>query len=128
MFEDGQEFEKLVSLDGPAREVIRSDGEVRCYFPDAKVVRVEPRTFRNVFPSLSAEQQRIAVAVLRRSASSASERVVAGTATQVVVFEPKDGLRYGHKFWADGDHRAAAQGARARTNAAKSSSSSRSPT
>ena len=30
------EFEKLVNLDGPAREVIRSSGEVRCYYPDAQ--------------------------------------------------------------------------------------------
>src|SRR2546423_1079286 len=52
----GGEFEKLVNLDGPAREVIRSKGEVRCYYPDAKVVRIEPRTFRNAFPSLSPQQ------------------------------------------------------------------------
>ena len=56
LFDGGQEQEKLVSLDGPAREVIRSSAEVRCYFPDDKVIRIEPRTFRNVFPSLSAEQ------------------------------------------------------------------------
>ena len=29
----GEEYEKLVNLDGPAREVIRSSGEVRCYLP-----------------------------------------------------------------------------------------------
>ena len=45
---------------GPAREVIRSQGEVRCYYPDAKLVRIEPRTFRNVFPSLSPQQQQVA--------------------------------------------------------------------
>src|SRR3954453_16597893 len=37
--ETGGEFEKLNNLDGPPREVIRSQGEVRVYFPDAKVVR-----------------------------------------------------------------------------------------
>jgi sigma-E factor negative regulatory protein RseB len=54
----GGEFEKLTNLDGPAREVIRSHGEVRCYYPDAKIVRIEPRTFRNAFPSLSPQQLR----------------------------------------------------------------------
>ena len=49
----GNEFEKLVNLEGPAREVIRMNGEVRCYYPDAKIIRIEPRTFRNAFPSLS---------------------------------------------------------------------------
>jgi sigma-E factor negative regulatory protein RseB len=99
LVDGGKEFEKLVSLDGPAREVIRSSGEVRCYFPDAKVIRVEPRTFRNVFPSLSAEQQRN-LAQYYDFRVVEGERV-AGRSAQIVMFEPKDGLRYGHKFWSD---------------------------
>ncbi len=97
--DDGREFAKLVNLDGPAREVVRTQGEVRCYYPDAKLMRVEPGTFRNVFPSLLPEQQ--------QSLSSFYEfRVlgedrVGGRPVQVVVFEPKDGLRYGHRFWSD---------------------------
>ena len=99
VFDAGQEQEKLVSLDGPAREVIRSSAEVRSYFPDAKIIRIEPRTFRNVFPSLSAEQLRN-LAQYYEARMVVSERV-AGHWTQVMTFEPKDGLRYGHKFWAD---------------------------
>jgi sigma-E factor negative regulatory protein RseB len=95
----GQEQEKLVSLDGPAREVIRGSNEVRCYFPDAKVVRIEPRTLRNVFPSLSPEQVRN-LSQYYDARSVVSERI-AGHWTQVMIFEPKDGLRYGHKFWVD---------------------------
>ena len=95
----GHEYAKLVNLDGPAREVVRDQGEVRCYYPDAKLMRVEPGTFRNVFPSLLPEQQ--------QSLSSFYEfRVlgedrVGGRPVQVVVFEPRDGLRYGHRFWSD---------------------------
>ena len=62
-----------MNLDGPAREVIRSHGEVRCYYPDAKIVRVEPRTFRNVFPSLSPSSS-------RRSRSIYEFRIKAGRA------------------------------------------------
>jgi hypothetical protein len=65
MFDNEQESEKLLSLDGPAREIVRSATEVRYYFPDAKVVRIEPRTIRNVFPSLSPEQTAKPRAVLR---------------------------------------------------------------
>ena len=97
--DNGVELEKLVNLDGPAREVIRSHGEVRCYYPDAKVVRVEPRTFRNVFPSLSAQQQ-AALAQFYDFRKAENVRV-AGIEAEVYVFEPKDGRRYGHKFWAD---------------------------
>jgi sigma-E factor negative regulatory protein RseB len=97
--ENGDEFEKLVNLDGPAREVIRRNGEVRCYYPDAKFVRIEPSTFRNAFPSLSKQQQ---TALTEHYRFRMAERArVAGIETQAWVFEPKDKLRYGHKFWAD---------------------------
>jgi len=97
--DQGREFEKLVNLDGPAREVIRMNGEVRCYYPDTKVIRVEPRTFRNAFPSLSPQQQ-AALTDFYTFRRAERERV-AGIETQAWVFEPKDGLRYGHKFWTD---------------------------
>ena len=97
--DQGKEFEKLVSLEGPAREVIRMSGEVRCYYPDAKLIRIEPRTFRNAFPSLSPQQQAALTDFYRfRMAERAR---VAGIETQAWVFEPRDGLRYGHKFWVD---------------------------
>ncbi len=98
--DDGREFAKLVNLDGPAREVVRTQGEVRCYYPDAKLVRVEPGTFRNVFPSLSAEQQ-LSLARYYDFRVVGEDRV-GGRPVQVVVFEPRDGLRYGHRFWSDG--------------------------
>jgi len=95
----GSEYEKLVNLEGPPREVIRSQGEVRCYYPEAKVVRVEPRTFRNAFPSLSPQQQK-SLANFYEMRKAEPDRV-AGLDAQAWVFEPKDGLRYGHKFWVD---------------------------
>jgi sigma-E factor negative regulatory protein RseB len=97
--EGGQEWEKLLSLDGPAREIVRTGTEVRYYYPDAKVVRVEPRTIRNVFPSLSAEQIRN-LAQYYDYKRIGGERI-GGRTADIVVFEPKDGLRYGHKFWSD---------------------------
>ena len=56
MIDEKGEHEKLVNLDGPAREVIRNNEQVRCYYPDAKIIRVEPRTYRNAFPSLLPQQ------------------------------------------------------------------------
>jgi sigma-E factor negative regulatory protein RseB len=99
LFDAGEEYDKLVNLEGPAREVIRSHGEVRCFYPDVKLVRVEPRTLRNAFPSLSPQQQK-ALADYYNFRKAESVRV-AGLDTQAWVFEPKDGLRYGHKFWTD---------------------------
>jgi sigma-E factor negative regulatory protein RseB len=99
MFENDQESEKLLSLDGPAREIVRSATEVRYYLPDAKVVLVEPRTIRNVFPSLSPEQT-ANLAQYYEFKLTAGGRV-AGRMTDVATFEPRDGMRYAHRFWAD---------------------------
>ncbi len=93
----GSEYEKLVNLEGPAREVIRSNAEVRCYYPDAKIVRIEPRTFRNAFPSLSTQQQKALTDFYELRKAEADR--VAGLDAQAWLFEPKDGLRYGQKLW-----------------------------
>jgi sigma-E factor negative regulatory protein RseB len=99
LLESGSEFEKLTNLDGPAREVVRNNDLVRCYYPDAKIIRIEPRSFRNAFPSLLPQQlNALAAHYFFRKGELAR---VAGMETQAYVFEPKDGLRYGHKFWAD---------------------------
>ncbi len=99
MNEGGNEYEKLLNLEGPAREVIRTGGEVYCFYPDAKVVRIEPRIFRNAFPSFSPQQQRSLADYYEFKKAEAGR--VAGIEAQAFVFEPKDGLRYGHKFWSD---------------------------
>jgi sigma-E factor negative regulatory protein RseB len=99
LFDAGGEVEKLSNLDGPAREVFRNNDQVRCYYPDAKIVRIEARSSHNVFPSLLPQQlNTLAAYYFFRKAEVAR---VAGLETQAYVFEPKDGLRYGHKFWAD---------------------------
>ena len=99
LYEDGREYAKLVNLDGPAREVVRGQGGVRCYYPDAKLMRIEPGTFRNVFPSLLPEQQQ-SLSHYYDFRVVGDDRV-GGRPVQVVVFEPRDGLRYGHRFWSD---------------------------
>ena len=99
MVDEKGEHEKLVNLDGPAREVIRNNEQVRCYYPDAKIIRVEPRTYRNAFPSLLPQQlDTLAGYYFFRKAEIAR---IAGVETQAILFEPKDGMRYGHKLWAD---------------------------
>lgn len=95
----GDEQEKLVNLDGPAREVIREKGEVRCYYPDAKTVRIEPRTFRNAFPALSPQQQSSLLQYYTMRAGEGGR--VAGIDAKSWRFEPRDGLRYSHEFWTD---------------------------
>src|SRR6478609_2188836 len=51
----GGEFEKLETLDGPPREVIRSNDQVTCYLPGVKTVLIEQRSGRH-FPALLPER------------------------------------------------------------------------
>ena len=40
---DGQSAERLLSLDGPGREIVRTGDEVQCILPDQRVVLLETR-------------------------------------------------------------------------------------
>ncbi|MBK7470309.1 MAG: MucB/RseB C-terminal domain-containing protein [Betaproteobacteria bacterium] len=93
------EYEKLVNLDGPPREVIRNNEQVTCYLPDSKLVRIESRASRSVFPSLLPNQ--IATLAQNYIMREAEPARVAGRDAQAFLLEPRDGMRYGHVFWTD---------------------------
>ena len=93
------DYAKLTNLEGPAREVIRDNDEVRCYYPDAKLMRVEPRAFHNVFPALLPQQ--LATLSEYYTFRKLETTRIAGLDAQAYIFEPKDNLRYAHKFWID---------------------------
>jgi hypothetical protein len=80
-----KDTEKLVSLDGPAREVVAHMARCRS-IPDAQVVRVEPRTFRKrVSLAVGPSSRSRSPGVLRFQASL--ERSASGaTSPDVVAF------------------------------------------
>ena len=92
--------ERLVSLNGAPREIIRTGSEVRCYLPDENAVliehrRADSRNFPALLPdSLSAlkKNYRIQAGVVGR---------VAGRAAQSALITPRDAYRYGYHLWAD---------------------------
>ena len=92
------EYEKLESLDGPKRKIIRHHGQVWCYINN-KMVQVDSQQVRIRFPAFLPEQ------ISTLSANYQAEQIgvarVAGYNAQVILFEPKDNLRYAHKIWAD---------------------------
>jgi len=95
----GGEFEKLETLDGPAREVIRTNDQVTRYLPNIKTVTIEKRSARR-FPALLPERLTNGVAD-NYSVRKAGVDRVAGYECQVVLLEPRDELRYGHQFCAE---------------------------
>jgi sigma-E factor negative regulatory protein RseB len=97
--EGGKTAERIVSLNGAGREIIRQQDEVRCILPDQRVVLLEARKdlspLASALPSYSDElEPHYSLAVL------ATDRVV-NRPTQIVQIKPKDEFRYGYTLWLD---------------------------
>jgi sigma-E factor negative regulatory protein RseB len=91
--------ERLETLDGQRREIVRSGDEVKCYLPDSMTVKVDKQTDHVVFPTLLPENLQD-ISEHYEVSTGGIERV-AGYACQAIVLTPRDKLRYGHKLWAD---------------------------
>ena len=93
----GGVLERLEALDGPAREVIRTNDQVTCYLPGTKTVLIDPRGSRQ-FPVRLEQIQDLTQHY--RVVKEATDRV-AGVECQWVALQPKDNLRYARRFCAD---------------------------
>jgi sigma-E factor negative regulatory protein RseB len=94
----GGDHEKLETLDGPPREIIRTNDNVTCYLPDTKTVVVSKRHGRQ-FPGLLPEH--LAGIAENYVVRKGDTDRVAGAECQMIMLEPKDDLRYGHRFCAE---------------------------
>jgi sigma-E factor negative regulatory protein RseB len=93
------EFERVVHLSGEAREVIRTNDVVTCYFSDSQSVLVDKQRFKNyLIPSQIENYDDFAP--LYTFLVDGEDRV-AGKKAQVVVIIPKDNYRYGYRLWLD---------------------------
>ncbi|MHB8534659.1 MAG: MucB/RseB C-terminal domain-containing protein [Sulfuricaulis sp.] len=94
--------ERLVSLNGAPREIIRDASEVRCYWPDKKSIVVEyHKADAKGFPAiLPARLQDIDKYYSMRMGHV--ERIT-GRPAQLIVIAPVDQYRYGYHLWADKD-------------------------
>lgn len=99
LFENGVEMERITTLDGPPFEVVRINEELTCYMPDTRVMRVEPRTGRQGFPSLLPRQ--MATLAQHFTVKKLEVERVAGHDAQVWLFEPTDEFRFWHKLWTE---------------------------
>lgn len=96
------EYEKLESLDGPKREIIRHHGQVWCYI-NHKMVQMDTKhqQMRTRFTDLPPEQLSVLNANYR--AQEVGIERVAGYNTQAILLQPIDSLRYAHKIWVHTD-------------------------
>ena len=99
----GGDIEKVEVMDGVPREIVRTRGTVRCYLPDARVVKVEQQIDRagaeRGFPALLPE--RINALARHYDIAMGDTQRVAGYDCRTVTLIPKDDLRYGYMLYAD---------------------------
>lgn len=94
------EYERLVSLSGSAREVIRDNNSVTCIYPNDRAVMVEKSRSRKLVFQLP--QPIESVSEYYGFSTSGQDRV-AGRKARVVNITPRDEYRYGYKLWIDED-------------------------
>ena len=99
--EKGRSTERLVSLDGSGREVVRTLEEVHAYLPDRQVVLVEPRgddgSLLKALPTPGPTLDKYYVL----SASKGNKLL--GRDVIVIDVRPRDRYRYGYRLWLDED-------------------------
>jgi sigma-E factor negative regulatory protein RseB len=100
--DDAGERERLVSLSGPSREVIRERGQVTCYLPEkdalvAKYPHSEPGFPYNLPTHWEQVHKVYEFKVLERSR-------IAGLNAQHIAIVPQDAYRYGHNYWISTEH------------------------
>lgn len=93
------EYERLETLDGKPREVLRQNDVVHSLIPEAKLVVVEKQEAKDRFPALLATNKSD-VLDLYDMRKLPGERV-AGVECEVFSLEPHDAARYAVRLWAD---------------------------
>jgi sigma-E factor negative regulatory protein RseB len=97
--EGDSSVERLVSLDGSGREIVRTPREVHAYLPDRRVVLVEPRTDDgSLLKALPTPGAQLDVQYLLDVRSGSR---LLGRDVRVIEIRPRDAYRYGYRLWLD---------------------------
>ncbi len=93
------QMERVESLSGAPRSTFRRNDQVITFLPDSKTALAEKRESLGLFPDLlkSADSS---IAQFYAAKQIGSERV-AGFDADVVLLQPKDGLRFGYRIWSE---------------------------
>jgi sigma-E factor negative regulatory protein RseB len=97
--DEGRIGERIVSLDGAGREIIRQEDEVQCILPDRKIVLLEQR--KDASPLVAALPSSTEGLEPHYDLSLYQLARVAQRETQILRIMPKDEYRYGYLLWLD---------------------------
>ena len=90
--------ERLVSLTGSPREVLRDDKVVTCIMADNKSVMVGQSRPRQPFPVVPDDLD--SLSRYYQLQETGDDRI-AGYMTRIISITPRDRFRYGYRFWID---------------------------
>ncbi len=96
------EHERLVSLNGAPREVLRDHEHLTCILPDKEAVMVEKSRPRKYLPEALLGDLG-ALEPHYRFELGGTDRM-AGRPARVVMVSPRDAYRYGYRLWLDQEH------------------------
>jgi len=95
----GGDAERIESLDGARREIVRRGDEIHYFFLDSKTVRVDRRVSGRSFPDiLPADSAALAA---HYSIEAGQTDRVAGRGVQVIRLRARDEDRFSQEIWAD---------------------------
>lgn len=89
--------ERIYSLDGQPREILREGNQVRTLLEGNQPLVVQGRIGARLLPNLPINQRSSPILAYRMRFDG-TERV-AGMNTRVIEIRPRDRFRYGHRFW-----------------------------
>ncbi len=98
----GGEKERLLSLNGEAREVIRDNQNLTCIWPSSRKVVVDASR-KNSYSPIFIPEDIVRLGKFYRMQLIGRDRI-AGADTVVVHIDPRDRYRYGMKFWINADN------------------------
>lgn len=98
---DGREQERLTSLTGQPRDVLREDGHIACIVSgeSGPVIGASAQTPQGLFPVMS--QQTLTEVARHYHFRDLGQARVAGRSCRSVVMAPRDEFRYGYEVCAD---------------------------
>lgn len=100
-YQDGLERERVQSVTGEVREVLRQNDMLTCILPREQRLTMNQPTPKGLFPSLSVH--RIAMIEERYEIKELPGQRIAGRQCRGVRVAPRDEMRYGYEVFADAE-------------------------
>lgn len=95
--DDDGVHERIYSIDGEPREVLRDGSRVRCLLPGDQPQVLESHFAGRLLPSLPIDRLNRPESAYRMSLGERDR--VAGMMTRTILIEPRDEFRYGYRLW-----------------------------